>query len=379
MIRKALFPLLAIALAVGVFLAMVATPPEIVAEPQARKLPAVDVTTVRPDTVRMKVRSQGSVKPRISSAIKSQVNGTIEWTAASLADGGSFKKGDKLLSIDPTDYKAEMANAEIAEIRAGTELSHARKEYRRMLSLEKQKLASDAQVDEAQRSLQLAEAQQREAKVRKASAAKALERTEVFAPYDGVVSKKQVDVGQFITRGELIADIYATDLYEVAVPVSIDKFLFLETAYLGSRFDQEKAPKAMLTATLGQEKLTWPGYLHRTDGQLDEATRLIHAVVRAPNQLARGIAPLLPGFFVEVEIDGLSFENVVTLPRSALRDGDRVLIVDKESRLRFRAVEVLRREGDNVYISKGLKAGEKVCLSPLLVVVDGMRVTARES
>ena len=64
----------------------------------------------------------------------------------------------------------------------------------------------------------------------------------------------------------------------------------------------------------------------------------------------------------------------MTRPRSALRDGNRVLIVDGESRLRFRDVEPLRFYRDRVLIRSGLDPGEEVCLSPIQTVVEGMIV-----
>ena len=64
------------------------------------------------------------------------------------------------------------------------------------------------------------------------------------------------------------------------------------------------------------------------------------------------------------------------LPRSALREGDRVWIVDADDRLRFRDVDVLRAHGSEVVIRDGLRQGERVCVSPIQAVVDGMQVRA---
>jgi multidrug efflux system membrane fusion protein len=69
---------------------------------------------------------------------------------------------------------------------------------------------------------------------------------------------------------------------------------------------------------------------------------------------------------------------VVVLPRSALRDGDQVYVVDEENRLRFREVEVLRRRRDAVVIAGGLAPGERVAVSSLVTPVDGMEVRVIE-
>jgi multidrug efflux pump subunit AcrA (membrane-fusion protein) len=91
------------------------------------------------------------------------------------------------------------------------------------------------------------------------------------------------------------------------------------------------------------------------------------------------------GLFVEAEIQGRRVERAVVLPRAALRrqeaspgaaaaDGHFVLVVDHESRLEFRSVEVLRTEREQVVIGEGLQAGERVCVSPLRAAVEGMTV-----
>ena len=71
---------------------------------------------------------------------------------------------------------------------------------------------------------------------------------------------------------------------------------------------------------------------------------------------------------------GSSVDNVVALPRSAIRNQDEVLIVDAEERMRFRKVELFRFDGDRVYVSGGLNDGELVNVSPIQTVVDGMKV-----
>ena len=85
-------------------------------------------------------------------------------------------------------------------------------------------------------------------------------------------------------------------------------------------------------------------------------------------------APLPMGLFVEAEIAGRTAAGVFVIPRAALRDRDQVLIVDADDRLRLRDVAVLRAEDERVVLSGGLAAGERVCVSPLATVVDGMKV-----
>jgi hypothetical protein len=120
----------------------------------------------------------------------------------------------------------------------------------------------------------------------------------------------------------------------------------------------------------------WQGEVVRTEGELDPRTRMVTVVARVENPYARsnGRPPLSVGLFVEVEIQGARFENLVTLPRSALRGENRVYVVDAANQLRFRKVEVMRISQNQVYISAGLLAGERVCVSPVMASEDGMLV-----
>jgi multidrug efflux pump subunit AcrA (membrane-fusion protein) len=78
--------------------------------------------------------------------------------------------------------------------------------------------------------------------------------------------------------------------------------------------------------------------------------------------------------FVNAEISGRLLEDVVVLPRSALRDHDQVVVVDAENRLRLRSIDILRKERETVVIAGGLAPGERVCTSPLETIDEGSEV-----
>jgi multidrug efflux pump subunit AcrA (membrane-fusion protein) len=84
--------------------------------------------------------------------------------------------------------------------------------------------------------------------------------------------------------------------------------------------------------------------------------------------------PLSVGLFVSAEIEGLAAENIVVLPREALRNDNQVLVVDEEDRLRFRKIEPLRLYQNDLLVRAGLQAGERVCISPIQTAIEGMIV-----
>ncbi len=191
-------------------------------------------------------------------------------------------------------------------------------------------------------------------------------------------------MGQFVTVGSPVARIYAVDYAEIRLPLPDDDLAFIDLP-LDYRGEQTRAlgPRVTLRADFAGRSPEWEGRIVRTEGEIDPRTRMVHTVVRVKDPYGPGKdpnrAPLAAGLWVEAEITGRRVEGATTLPRSAVRDNGQVLIVDADDRLRFRTVEILRRTSAEVVVTGGLEAGERVCLSPLTVVTDGMRVQVEAS
>ena len=198
-----------------------------------------------------------------------------------------------------------------------------------------------------------------------------LERTKLKAPFAGRVGEENVDVGQYVSPGQTLGSLYSTEAAEIVVPLEGgDLFWFDVPAFTST--DGRGAP-AVIRASLAGRELSWPGKVVRTEGRLDERTRMIHVVVRVDKPYARR-PPLVFGLFVTVEIEGRNLHNCTVIPRGALHQGNVVWVLDQESRLRFRKVEVARVQGDDVVVTKGLEDGEAVVTTPLKAVTDGMTV-----
>ena len=116
----------------------------------------------------------------------------------------------------------------------------------------------------------------------------------------------------------------------------------------------------------------------RTEAEIDPRTRMVHVVARVEDPYGHGgppgRPPLAVGAFVEASIEGRLCPGVVRVPRAALRETDQVLVVDPDDRLRFRRVDLLQAGREDVLVAKGLEDGERVCVSPLEAIVDGMHV-----
>lgn len=371
MIRVLLIPAAVVVVAILGAISLYATAPELKPETADPIAPTVRVLAVRPDAVQHLVHSQGTVEPRTESALIPEVSGRVEWVSQALVSGGVFNAGEILLRIEQDDYEAALAQARAGRQQAEAEAENARFEYERLLQLQDRNLASRSQLEAAERRLRVADAALLSADSGLERARRDLARTELQAPFTGVVRTESVDVGQFINRGSAVATIYATDYVEIRLPIADEQLAYLQLP-LGVRGElaAEAAPNVELTARFAGRDYSWRGKVVRTEGEIDPRSRMVHVVARVENA-----EPRLPvGLFVQARISGVRVANVVTLPRSALRDGNRVLIVDADNRMHYRDIVPLRFYQDEVMISAGLAAGERVCVSPIQTVVEGMTV-----
>jgi len=366
--------------------------PSVEVRPPEPLAPRVRVVEVEPRDVAMHVRTQGTVAPRTESDLVPQVSGEVVWISPQLVSGGFFDAGDPLVRIDRGDYEVAVQSARAAVARTESEFERARTELDRQRRLMERGVAAQARIDDAENAFRVADAALREARARLVQARRELGRTELRAPFEGRVRSKDVDVGQFVSRGAPIATLYAVDFAEVRLPLPDRELRWLDLPLgLDGQGDASDAgPAVTLHAEFAGRGRRWQGRVVRTEGEIDPRSRMVHVVARVADPYGRhegdgadGVAPLAVGLFVQAEIEGRTVADAFVLPRAALHhaagdEGDRVHVVDAEGRLHVRPVEVLRSEGERVVIGHGLAAGERVSVSALPAVVDGMPVRVVE-
>jgi RND family efflux transporter MFP subunit len=376
---KLLLPILVLVAGVAVAAVIINSKPEVERQPAEAPAPLVRVVEVRLGDLPLNVLAQGTVEPRSEATLVAQVGGRIVRAAREFAEGAFFQRGQTLLWIEDADYRLALAQAEaaVAQARVGLEREEAeaelaRREWAELGDGDASPLTRrEPQLAQARASLAAAEAALEQARLN-------LARTRIQAPYDGRVSGKQADVGQFVAPGTPLAAVYATDTAEIRVPVPREELAFLDLD-LGRGDFGDQGPQVRLSSPATAGPQIWSGRVVRADGGFDPRTRMLGLYVEVADPFDRQGAggDVLPmGLFVEAEIRGRLAEDVAVLPRAALRDGDRVLVA-VEDRLRYRPVEVVRTIGDKVIVGGGLEAGELVCVSNLETVVDGMRVRSQ--
>ena len=356
---------------------IIAAGPESKRAPLPPNVPEVQVMEARPQTVRLSVLAHGTVVPRTESNLVSEVAGRVDAISPALVSGGFFAKGEVLAEIERTDHQVAFEQSQARLESARSELTNAEKAYQRQEDLQPSQFASESQYDDALNRLAIARSALREAEAAAVRAERDLERTRLVAPYDGRVRSERVDVGQFVARGESIATLYATDFAEVRLPVHDRDLAFLPVS-LAKPADAGggAAPKVVLRAEFGGAVQSWEARIVRTEGELDPRTRMVNLVARmeSPYEPPDGARPLVVGLFVDAEILGKEYHDVVVVPQAALHEGGLVHLVDADDRLRMRTVEVLRVMGGQAYLKDGIERGERISLSSLNAPVEGQPV-----
>jgi multidrug efflux system membrane fusion protein len=376
---KVLLPVLVLTIGLLIGGGMIMARPSVATRPPSKPIPMVLTLTAEPESVHLKIRSQGTVAPRTESDLIAEVSGRITWVSASLASGGFIEKDAPLIEIDARDYEVSMTRAKAVLSRTESQLALAKRAAERQRVLSKRGVTSPVSLDDAENALLVMEANKLEAEASLTQARHDLQRTKVTAPFAGRIRTKHVDVGQFVNRGNPVARLYAVDYAEVRLPIPDDATAFVDLPidYRGEEGEAPQ-PEVVLSADYGGKRFSWKGRIVRTEGELDPRTRMIHAVARVEDPYGRGDDPTRPpfavGLFVEAEIEGRLVDDIYTLPRAALRGNNRVVVVDGESRARLRPITLLQQLPDRVLVASGLEPGDRVVTSPLALTIDGMPV-----
>lgn len=359
-----------------------------VEEPRPPKL--VRTIKVEPRTEQITVTAYGVVIPSRELELRPEVQGRVVAHHEALVPGGYLPAGTELLRIDPADYELALQEATAALEEAEFELAVERGRQV-VASREWRLLEKDLEQREANRSLVLRQPHLRRAEALVAKANNRIEkarldmaRTRIEAPFNALVLDERVEVGQLLERGTSVATLVGSDEFWVRVSLPIDQLRWIRVAAPG-------VPGASAEVILedgSDTPVRRAGAVVRLLGDLETKGRMARILVGVSDPLGlesgEDTRPLLLGSYVRVDIDAGDLPDVLCIRRSALREGNRIWVVGKDSRLHIRPARVLWTRAnempgtpeDEVLIAPdSLREGEELVVSGLRIALPEMEVT----
>ena len=378
-ILKTLIPLAILAVAAKIAWSLYLTAPVADREARPRVPRLVEVVEVVPATQGPQIEAWGEVVAARTLVVSPEVRGTIVALNDRLTPGGLVLAGEELIRLDDREQRLAVvqAEAEIRQIGARIAIENgqqarAKRDLERLpgkLTEDQRQLVLRApQMAQLQAELAAAEAERERALV-------ALSYMVIRAPFDALVIEEQVAEGAMLSAGSAPATLIAADRFHVVVAVPVSALDWIN-------------PKSGQILRLTQPGI-WPegsfreGTVERLTAGLSATGRMAELVVAVDDPLARkpenrGKPRLLLGSFLRAVGEGRVVESAVALDRAYLRDHDTVWVMTPENRLEVRPVTIAWRGAEQVLISAGLAAGDRVITTPLAVVAPGMEVRLAE-
>jgi len=339
---------------------------------------------VQREDLNFTVKAQGEVRPQREIVVAPQIAGRIAFVSPDFIDGGFIRRGQVLVRLETADYQLAVVRAQSgvasAEQRLAREVAEAevaRQDLDNLGITDSSPLARrEPQMAEAQAALESAKAQLADAEL-------ALSRTAVVAPFDGRVREETVDVGQFASPGQSLGRVFATDVVEVALPITDAQLGQLGIPLAFAETASAKGPRVIFSAPVGGVERQWEGRVTRSSAAVNSQTRLINVIAELNDPYGAGSdngAPMAPGLFVTAEVDGTRIENLLVAPRSAIRGGNNIFIGEPENgALRIFPVDLVYSSSDGAWFrSNDVEVGDLAIVSPIRGSNDGMSITILE-
>jgi len=296
--------------------------------------------------------------------------------------GDRVKKGQLLVQLDTPELDKQLtqAKASLSQTMAALAQAQANRDYAYITSKREAQLFAKSLISAQENDQALTQARVWDANVNAAKATVAAQRAnvgqleqlvsfgKVYAPYDGTITRRLVDVGTLVNAG---AGTTAAALFEIASTDPMQAYVDVPQVYAPSvRVGAEG--KVAVRNFRGR---VFTGRITRTAGALDPASRTLRTEVDLPNPKGE----LLAGMYVDVSLDVAVTHQVIRVPSSAIiadARGVHVAVVDGSGKVKLVAVTTGLDNGNTIELVTGLSGGEQVISAPPSDVADGMQVQA---
>ncbi|RTL33579.1 MAG: efflux RND transporter periplasmic adaptor subunit [Burkholderiales bacterium] len=303
------------------------------------------------------------------AAIYARTNGYVRAWKKDIGD--KVRKGDVLAIIDTPEVDQDLAQASATLEQIKAKLALAQSSLQRWEGLRQGDAVSQQELDERRAAQQQAQADLAAAKANVARLQQLHDFGRITAPFDGVVVRRNVEVGALVASGSATN---TKELFYLAQSDALRLTVAVPQAYVGDVAIGKEVNVKLL------EKPTAPvkGAITRVSGGVDVATRSVQVEVALPNKEGK----LLPGTYVEVALPLSGAAKALLIPPNTLQfrqDGARVAVVGDDDKIALRPVKLGRDLGRAVEVISGLSPKDAVVLNPHDTIEEGERVAKREA
>ena len=334
--------------------------------------PKVRVETAESTRVDVKEEYAGRARGAREVEVRARTQGILEERL--YEEGELVEEGDALFRIDRAPAVAAVQGAEARLQVARAELSQAQREWNRIASLYDRGAISERDRDSARSTLELARANVAVADAGLSQAQLDLDYTEVTAPVSGATSLEDLPEGSLIQQGTLLTTIVQHD------PIHVRFALPENDASIQRRAREAMAAAGDGDTTLSAVLITVDGEAYEHEGTVDFTASTLDP--RTGTVMARAVFPnneyhIVPGQFVRVRIQLQTLDDVFTVPESAVGqgpEGARVFVVGEGDKVTNRYVTLGPVVEGQQVITKGLEEGDRVVVSGMVALRDGIEV-----
>ncbi len=372
---RLVIPLAIVGVGVGLFTYFSVEPEKAKTPPAEKQAIRTKVAELRVEDYQVTIKTNGIVQPHNEVGLSAEVSGQIQQVNPAFEVGSYFSAGDVLVELDPRDYKTAVAVAEAQKLGAEAAVQLASETFQRNQKLYDKNGISVAVYKQSFAAKAQAEAQLDTAIAQLERAERDLERTRIVAPFDGRVRMKNVGIGQSVGPGAPLGIVFAVDFAEVRLPISGRELKYLDLPELA-----EDEPVAVeLRDAINKDSTTvWNAQIVRTEGTLDVNSLELFAIARIEDPFGKnsGHSPLRIGQPVVASVAGKTIENVVSVPRVAVKQLDQVYFVDKDSMtLLGKTLEPVWTDEENLIVrDPTIEDGQWLATTRIVYAPDGAKV-----
>ncbi|CAH9058977.1 Multidrug resistance protein MdtA [Pseudoalteromonas holothuriae] len=368
--KQILLPLAVLVGGIGIAVAFSAMkqPPE--QKPEQVIHPLVETKPILVAPMQLNVDSYGLVKPKYNTELVAQVSGQVIAVSDAFVKGGFVNQGDILARIDPNDYEAALieAQASLAQASSALEIEQAqahvaKTEWQRIKDNASATIPSELYLRKPQLAEKLASFRAAQASVKRAK--RNLERTYIKAPYDAIIASRDLSLGSVVNPGSTFGMLNATSVAEIRLPVADNELQYLVNGGINAN--------VTLTAQVEGKPVKWQGTIVRSEGVIDQRSRMTYLVAQVKRPYASDRTPLRFGAYLNATIDGKTIDNAASIPQYLVKNGQ-VSIINDDHTLSFKTLNIIREYNGYSIVDAGINNGAQLITSALEYPTEGMQL-----